>query len=79
MKNADMPANPHEWRDYTEHGGEMIRETFFGLTKREYAAIEAMQGICVNSGRNGTDYHKPENIAKIAVKLADALFEELEK
>lgn len=43
----------------------------FGLTKREAAEIAAMQGLCVNTGRNG--YNTPEAIAKGAAEIADKL------
>jgi hypothetical protein len=46
-----------------------------GLTKREYFAAVAMQGICVAAHDKLGD----ESIAKLAVKLADALLLELEK
>lgn len=39
----------------------------------------AMQGICVNAGRNAHDFRKPENIAETAVKVARATLAELEK
>jgi hypothetical protein len=45
--------------------------TQIGLTKREYFAGLAMQGLCAN----GTD---PEDLAKISVEYADALLKELE-
>lgn len=73
-----MPANAHQWNDITEHGGIMLRETFFGLTKREAAAIAAMQGAWWNL----TDRARPQHIehaAKMCVAMADALFEELDK
>ena len=44
-----------------------------GLTKREYLATKAMQGICVNAGRNSHSFNKPDEIAKTAVSIADAL------
>ena len=50
-----------------------------GLTKREYFAGLALQGICVNAGRNGHDFNKKEKIAKASIELADALLKELSK
>lgn len=47
---------------------------FYGLTKREYAAIMAMQGLLADP--EGRVYDK---VPKIAVELADALLAELEK
>ncbi len=55
-----------------------------GLTKREYFAARAMQGLCSNSahietfsGNNPTPV--PSYIVEIAVNLADALIAELNK
>ena len=44
-----------------------------GLTKREYFAIMALQGLC--AGR--TEYEKPGANIKQAVELADQLLEAL--
>jgi hypothetical protein len=48
-----------------------------GLTKREYFAGLAMQGLLVNIGRN-TCYTEGD-VADLAVKSADALLAELAK
>jgi len=48
-----------------------------GLTIREYFAAKAMQGICVNAGRNGHKFHEADELAKEAVKVADALISAL--
>ena len=48
-----------------------------GLTTREYFAAKAMQGICVNAGRNGHQFHEADELAKEAVKVADALIRAL--
>lgn len=45
-----------------------------GLTKREYFAGLAMQGLCVNDG-----FPTNEKLACAAVVIADALLEELSK
>lgn len=57
-----------------------------GLTKLEYAAISAMQGILSGASienKNGIyvndGYIHPESVAKNAVAIARALFAELEK
>ena len=47
-----------------------------GLTKREYFALMAMQGIIAN--KDGLDI-KIERIVESAVDTADALIEELSK
>lgn len=48
-----------------------------GLTKREYFAAMAMQGI-VSFGDNVTSYDE-DVMAKAAVRIADELLAELEK
>jgi len=49
-----------------------------GLTIRDYFAAKAMQGICVNAGRNGHKFHEADELANEAVKVADALIRALE-
>ena len=48
-----------------------------GLTKREYFAAMAMQGLC--SFGDGNSFIRDEMIPKKAVELADALIAELNK
>jgi|688.fasta_scaffold1461764_2 hypothetical protein len=48
-----------------------------GLTKREYFAILALQGICIEKYVQRDDDRNM--IAQWSVKMADALLEELEK
>ena len=48
-----------------------------GLTKREYFAALAMQGIC-GDGIPGS-HHNPITTAELAVEYADALIAELNK
>jgi len=71
MNNADMPAMPiGEQMD-----GIHMNPNCNGLTKREYLAAMAMQGIA--SARAlplDTDY-----VAVAAVSMADALLKELNK
>ena len=69
MKNADMPAFPVEETSNSE-------SLSFGLTKREYFAAMAMQGLLTNPANFGG---KKELLIKKAVEAADALLEELEK
>jgi hypothetical protein len=49
------------------------------LTKREYFAGLAMQGICVNVGRNMHNWNKPHDIALDAIRIADELLKQLEQ
>jgi hypothetical protein len=48
-----------------------------GLTKREYFAAMAMQGLCANSIPGS--HHSFNNTANEAVRYADALLAELAK
>ena len=70
MRNRDMPAAP---QDENQYGGPAY--IFCGLTKRETAAIAAMQSALATLG---ADYSYAER-AQVAAKQADALFDELEK
>lgn len=60
MKNKNLPAH----------------STDIGLTKREYAAIAAMQGFLTNSNLTPKS---DEQLAEACVIIADLLFKELEK
>ena len=65
MKNADMPAMPQYGK---------FDDNSKGLTKREYFAAMAMQGLLSFYG----DGQSFEMTAKESVKTADALLTELE-
>jgi hypothetical protein len=49
MKNSEQPINPmpHQNQD-----GTIQNDVYFGLTKREYFAIQAMQGQLSNSSES---------------------------
>ena len=64
MKNSDKPAYPFIDPEFTAEG----------LTKREYFAAMAMQGMVSNDFRGTTS-----QFAKIAIELADELLKQLEK
>ena len=71
MNNADMPAMPQDYALWCESIGD-CPTLATGLTKREYFAAMAMQGLCDNL--------HPKNVAdmpKLAVIIADALLKEL--
>ena len=55
--------------------------TQYGLTKRQYFAGLAMQGLLVNGGmtQGGSTTHSPSGISELAVLHADALLEVLAK
>lgn len=71
MKKKDQPA----FAGQAPTGS--YREDFFGLTKREYFAALAMQGICGDGVPR--DHHSFKNTAIEAIAYADALITELSK
>lgn len=73
IKNGDLPAMPicYDARMMAAYS----RGESLGMTKREMFAIAALQGLASESGR----YESPSDMAHDAVKLADALIEELER
>lgn len=60
----------------TTHPG--ARPNYPGLTKREYFASMAMQGICSNMD-NPVLQSSPMNVAAESVQFADALIKQLNK
>jgi len=76
MNNSEMPAMPLS-AGAMEAMEEGWGDTYAGLTKREYFAAKAMQGMLATRDYIGTEYAKP--CAKFAVTYADALLAELEK
>lgn len=76
MKNSDMPAMPSQWKDFDSMGIEVTRESYHGLTKREYFAAKALQGLLANEGTNGVSC---SDIAFSAVSFADDLLKALEE
>jgi hypothetical protein len=46
-----------------------------GMSLRDYFAAAALQGVCVNAGRNGHALYKTEDIAIECYNLADAMIE----
>ena len=72
MNNRDMPSSPIS-EEETDRIIDRV-EIFTGLTKLEYAAIAAMQGLLAKSK---VEIH--EICAIYAVAQANALFDELEK
>ncbi len=80
MKNRELPVQALTGDAYTDIMGTNMSEGRYedgmGLTKREYAAIKAMQGLCANSIPD--NHNRPKVLAKDAVMVANALFDELE-
>jgi len=74
--NGNDPANPTIGWELTAHGDPVVITDQYGLTKREYFAAMAMQGLLTS-----TKYilYPITQVAKDAVNYADALIKELNK
>lgn len=76
MRNRDKPANVQFYK--MQSGGVIVKGD--GLTKREAAAIAAMQGYRAAGYSDKSGYpFSSEKMAKQTAKDADALFDELDK
>ncbi len=69
MENSELSAFPRNEKN-------SMAIEYQGLTKREYFAAMAMQGILANEN---TGLSPNEVVAKESVKLADLLLAELDK
>ncbi len=67
---------PSEGKKGTQYGTQYIYNE--GITKREYFASMAMQGL-VTRYQNMINFESSYRISKDAIMLADALLKELEK
>lgn len=90
MKNSEQPINPtllrqvghNEYRVVSEKDSRegMLLSSYLGLTKREYFAAMAMQGLLVNFNAHGyygnSDHHPC--VGHIAVQCADELLKAIE-
>ena len=78
MKNSEQPIHPFEVKCKCDKTTMMVKNA--GLTKREYFAGLAMQGLIANGQMSEhLIFWKSEESAKISVFFADALLAELEK
>jgi len=85
MNNSDMPAIPNIEKinpdviAQAKSVGNIIKHEIRhqGLTKREYFAVRAMQGMLSTRDYIGVEFAEP--CAAFAVDYADALLAELEK
>jgi hypothetical protein len=73
MSKADEPVHPTK----ISHPNGMTKQ-YNGLTKREYFAAMAMQGIARDWSNDVTNW-RIEKMAKCAVEYADALIAALER
>lgn len=90
MKNADKPINP---MPYQNQDGTIQHDVYFGLTKREYFAGLAIQGILSNAfyakntkkafiTKGMTDDIGDlvnEGYSKLAISIADELLKQLDE
>ena len=81
MKNSDKPINPIVQEENIGQGGKILMCTEYGLTKREYYAGLALQGLIssftekASYGGWGTEM---EATIKCAIDYADELLKQLE-
>jgi hypothetical protein len=82
MTNPDAPAFSSSWepKDYADKYPEVIPKEVvcMGLTKREYFAAMAMQGVIQMTG-GPIGWDTPDLAAKFIVEWVDALIAELSK
>lgn len=76
---ADEAAFPRDAVRFSspEERDNTLLPTQWGLTKREYFAAMAMQGLAPHYAQGGNSMAK--NVARLAVENADALLAELAK
>lgn len=84
IENDTESAFPRQISSYTDREfgttREYVMQPATGLSKREYFAAKAMQGICSSHDECGELIrHGAKWIAKEAVAIADALIAELNK
>ena len=84
MNNSDMPAMPiMDDMARPAHQERLYPEGCSGLTKREYAAIKAMQGLAANPNTRldakSNELLTSAYIAKQSLIITDALLDELDK
>lgn len=87
MENGKQPINPTTYTRVGDGDNDFeplvdghrtgYERQFGGLTKREYFAALAMQGLCANSIAGS--HHIPEKLVADAICFADELLKQLEK
>lgn len=85
MKNADKPINPfyHKGSMQTENTIDKNRPHLLGLTKREYFAAMAMQGLLtripyIENWETDLGFLESKRIAVESIIMADELLKQLE-
>jgi len=81
LNNGNLPASPQTFaiNDVGDVEGSSMYEDSQGLTKREYFAGLAMQGLITSDYQDDAEKRSDVQTAILAVKQADALLAELEK
>ena len=84
MKNADKPIKPiFNNNGFITHESHIKDSLLIGLTKREYFAGLAMQGLLANCNggmtSGGNHVFSPNGISELAVLHADELLKQLEE
>jgi len=78
MKNADQPAYPLAYESRFGDSDQFVTQAQeFGLTKREYFAGVALQGMLMRVDATWMDFG-PEYITEQSVVVADALLKALD-
>lgn len=70
------PDDPASTRPVSQLDGQEY-PAFFGLTKREWFAGQALQGLLASVG--GNEWPDRKGVSMVAVEMANAVIEELNK
>ena len=76
MTNADFPINS---APYTNRDGNVQHDVYLGLTKREYFAAMAMNGLLAADVKYNDKIDDRESLVKDAIAFADELLNQLSK
>jgi len=76
MKNSDKPIYPLQDLGFPSDPSVIKEDALFGLTKREYFAAMAMQGMIANGWFDPNTF---EEVAKRSIAAAEILLNQLEK
>ena len=78
MDNRDMPADPVNKEYIHPETRQSVHEMYNGLTKREYIAAMAMQGILSNPNCEPIYQREYDDIAKESIRVSNTLLKQLE-
>jgi len=77
IEENKKPENPQAFA--FGYGTDNYDRSQEGMSLRDYFANSAMQGICVNAGRNGVNFKEHEAISIMAYNIADAMLKQREQ